>query len=83
MALKLFKGENCDTEAANNEIKLLKLIRDKRPENPYRTKIVQLIDNFEITGIHGTHVCMVMEVVGSDVLKLMLKGSCIFLIKVT
>lgn len=63
------------TETALDEIKLLKCVQKTDPQDPNRDKIVQLLDNFTITGIHGTHICMVLEVEGSNTYKLLLKSN--------
>lgn len=109
VALKIQKSAKHYTEAALDEIKLLRQIRDgivapfrrastsscNTPHsdalhnddmenasyskqqttqtvstNPGRSFIVQLMDSFEISGIHGRHVCMCFEVLGSTLLDL-------------
>jgi serine/threonine protein kinase len=62
VALKIVKSADQYTEAAIDEIKLLNAVRTAEPENSYRDRIVQLLDNFTVIGINGTHVCMVFEV---------------------
>ena len=47
-------------------------MRCSDPIDEHRAKVVQLIDDFLITGIHGTHVCMVFEVLGVNLLKLII-----------
>ena len=42
------------------------------PNDEHRDKVVNLIDDFLITGPHGTHVCMVFEVLGANLLKLII-----------
>uniref|UniRef100_A0A672YP57 non-specific serine/threonine protein kinase n=1 Tax=Sphaeramia orbicularis TaxID=375764 RepID=A0A672YP57_9TELE len=42
-------------------IKLLRCVRDSDPSDPHRETIVQLIDDFKISGVNGVHVCMVLE----------------------
>jgi serine/threonine-protein kinase SRPK1 len=70
LALKVVKSDETYTESANDEIKILKAIRDADPDDPHRDKIVQLLDVFKVSGIHGTHMVMVLEVVGANLLKL-------------
>jgi len=74
VALKVQKSDDTYTESANDEIKLLKAISNADVHDPNRNKIVQLLDDFKIGGIHGTHSCMVMEVVGCNLLRL-ISGS--------
>lgn len=40
-----------------------------------RDKTVQLLDDFKITGINGTHVCMVFEVLGHNLLKFIIRSN--------
>lgn len=75
VALKIMKSAPQYTETALDEIKLLKCVQKTDPQDPNRDKIVQLLDNFTITGIHGTHICMVLEVEGSNTYKLLLKSN--------
>jgi serine/threonine protein kinase len=43
--------------------------------DPFREKTVQLLDDFKIAGVHGTHVCMVFEVLGRNLLKLIIRSN--------
>lgn len=63
------------TETALDEIKLLKDVRDTDPSDPKRNKTVQLLNDFKISGINGLHVCMVFEVLGHNLLKLIIKSN--------
>lgn len=75
VALKIVKSAKHYTEAANDEIKLLLCARDSDPTDANRYKCVQLLDNFKITGPNGVHVCMVFEVLGNNLLKLIIKSN--------
>lgn len=75
VALKIVKSAQHFTETAKDEIKILKSVRDSDPRNPRRNKTVQLLNDFKITGVNGTHVCMVFEVLGHNLLKLILKSN--------
>lgn len=75
VALKIVKSAQHFTETAKDEIKILKAVRDGDPENPKRNKTVQLLNDFKITGVNGTHICMVFEVLGHNLLKLILKSN--------
>lgn len=75
VALKIVKSAHHFTETAKDEIKILKAVRDSDPENPRRNKTVQLLNDFKISGVNGTHVCMVFEVLGHNLLKLILKSN--------
>lgn len=75
MALKVVKSASHFTETALDEIKLLKDVRDTDPNDPKRNKTVQLLNDFKISGINGLHVCMVFEVLGHNLLKLIIKSN--------
>lgn len=75
VALKVVKSATHFTETALDEIKILKAVRDSDPTDPKRNKTVQLLNDFKITGVNGTHVCMVFEVLGHHLLKLILKSN--------
>ncbi|KAL2103444.1 hypothetical protein ACEWY4_000312 [Coilia grayii] len=75
VALKVVKSAQHYTETALDEIKLLKCVRDTDPTDTKRETIVQLIDDFKISGINGVHVCMVLEVLGHQLLKYIIKSN--------
>lgn len=75
VALKIVKSAPHFTETAKDEIKILKAVRDGDPANPKRNKTVQLLNDFKISGVNGTHICMVFEVLGHNLLKLILKSN--------
>lgn len=74
-ALKIVKSAPNFTETAKDEIKILKAVRDTDPADPKRNKTVQLLNDFKISGVNGTHVCMVFEVLGHNLLKLIIKSQ--------
>uniref|UniRef100_A0A665TZF9 non-specific serine/threonine protein kinase n=1 Tax=Echeneis naucrates TaxID=173247 RepID=A0A665TZF9_ECHNA len=75
VALKVVKSAPHYTETALDEIKLLRCVRDSDPSDPYRETIVQLIDDFKISGVNGVHVCMVLEVLGHQLLKWIIRSN--------
>ncbi|XP_039298031.1 SRSF protein kinase 1 [Nilaparvata lugens] len=75
VALKVVKSANHYTETALDEIKLLKCVRDSDVNDPFREKVVRLLNDFKITGQNGTHVCMVFEVLGHNLLKLIIRSN--------
>ncbi|XP_053995142.1 SRSF protein kinase 3-like isoform X2 [Hylaeus anthracinus] len=75
VALKVVKSATHFTETALDEIKLLKDVRDTDPTDPKRNKTVQLLNDFKISGVNGLHVCMVFEVLGDNLLKLIIKSN--------
>uniref|UniRef100_A0A8C6NVG1 non-specific serine/threonine protein kinase n=1 Tax=Nothobranchius furzeri TaxID=105023 RepID=A0A8C6NVG1_NOTFU len=75
VALKVVKSAQTFTETALDEIKLLKCVRDSDPKDPKRENVVQLIDDFRISGVTGEHVCMVLEVLGQQLLRWIIKSN--------
>ncbi|RZF38076.1 hypothetical protein LSTR_LSTR006475 [Laodelphax striatellus] len=75
VALKVVKSANHYTETALDEIKLLKCVRESDVNDPFRDKVVRLLNDFKITGQNGTHVCMVFEVLGHNLLKLIIRSN--------
>ncbi|XP_069738825.1 SRSF protein kinase 3 [Phaenicophaeus curvirostris] len=75
VALKVVKSAPQYTETALDEIKLLKCVRDSDPSDPKRENIVQLIDDFRVSGVNGVHVCMVLEVLGPQLLRWIIKSN--------
>nr|CAD7442187.1 unnamed protein product [Timema bartmani] len=50
-------------------------VRESDVSDPKRDKTVQLLDDFKISGVNGTHVCMVFEVLGHNLLKLIVRSN--------
>ncbi|XP_063049462.1 SRSF protein kinase 1b [Engraulis encrasicolus] len=75
VAMKVVKSAEHYTETALDEIKLLRAVRDSDVSDPSREKVVQLLDDFKISGVNGTHVCMVFEVLGHHLLKWIIKSN--------
>ncbi|XP_077583483.1 SRSF protein kinase 1b isoform X1 [Stigmatopora nigra] len=75
VAMKVVKSAEHYTETALDEIKLLKSVRNSDPDDPNRERVVQLLDDFKISGVNGTHVCMVFEVLGYHLLKWIMKSN--------
>ena len=73
LALKVQKSASHYTEAAWDEIKLLRAAQEAGDarmeggtfEDPH---VVELVDYFQHDGPHGTHVCMVFEPLGENLL---------------
>lgn len=70
VALKVVRSAAHYTETAVDEIKLLNKIVQAKPDHPGRKHVVSLLDSFEHKGPNGTHVCMVFEVLGENLLGL-------------
>ncbi|XP_059188949.1 SRSF protein kinase 1a isoform X1 [Centropristis striata] len=75
VAMKVVKSAEHYTETAVDEIKLLRSVRNSDPADPNREMVVQMVDDFKISGINGTHVCMVFEVLGHHLLKWIIKSN--------
>lgn len=68
VALKVQKSAQHYTEAAQDEITILKQIAEGDPGDC--RGVVKLLDHFKHTGPNGTHVCMVFEYLGDNLLTL-------------
>ncbi|XP_061592243.1 SRSF protein kinase 1a isoform X4 [Cololabis saira] len=75
VAMKVVKSAEHYTETAVDEIKLLRSVRNSDPDDPKREMVVQMLDDFKISGVNGTHVCMVFEVLGHHLLKWIIKSN--------
>ncbi|XP_039229223.1 SRSF protein kinase 1 [Drosophila yakuba] len=75
VAIKIVKSAPHFAETARDEIQILRTVRETDPSNPRRHKTVQMLDDFKITGVNGTHICMVFEVLGDNLLKLIRKSN--------
>eukprot|EP01062_Namystynia_karyoxenos_P020062 TRINITY_DN1758_c1_g1_i1.p1 TRINITY_DN1758_c1_g1~~TRINITY_DN1758_c1_g1_i1.p1 ORF type:complete len:1374 (+),score=363.11 TRINITY_DN1758_c1_g1_i1:123-4124(+) len=74
-ALKISKSAEQFRRAANYEADILSRLNEHaqaagEPLRSYSRRVVRLTDCFEITGPHGTHHCMSLEVMGPNLLKL-------------
>ena len=76
VALKVVKSAKHYTETAEAEIKLLRCVRQGGESHQHRDRIVQLLEDFRITGVNGEHVCMVFEVLGHNLLKFIIDNFC-------
>eukprot|EP00727_Mastigamoeba_balamuthi_P013072 m51a1_g8388 putative srsf protein kinase 1 (645) ;mRNA; f:205355-207890 len=68
VALKIVKSAPHYTEAAEDEIEILRTITKGDARN--ESCCAHLLDSFHHTGPNGTHVCMVFELLGSNLLDL-------------
>ncbi|KAK0414934.1 hypothetical protein QR680_011683 [Steinernema hermaphroditum] len=73
VAMKIVKS--ADSKAALYEMKLLRSVCAETVNGRYRDRVVQMYDEFQIEGPNGTHVCMVLEVLGRDLRKLMIENN--------
>lgn len=70
VALKVVKSAPRYTETALDEIKLLQRIISSDPSHPGRRHVIGFLDHFRHKGPNGSHVCMVFEVLGENLLGL-------------
>ncbi|XP_010520395.1 PREDICTED: serine/threonine-protein kinase SRPK-like isoform X2 [Tarenaya hassleriana] len=68
IALKVQKSAQDYTDAAMDEIKILKQIAEGDPDD--KKCVVKLLDHFKHSGPNGQHVCMVFEYLGNNLLSL-------------
>ncbi|KAI4334303.1 hypothetical protein L6164_019013 [Bauhinia variegata] len=68
VALKIQKSAQHYTEAAMDEIKILKQIAEGDADD--KKCVVKLLDHFKHSGPNGQHVCMVFEFLGDNLLTL-------------
>ncbi|KAL5580188.1 hypothetical protein UlMin_012630 [Ulmus minor] len=68
VALKIQKSARHYTEAAMDEIKILKQIAEGDTDD--KKCVVKLLDHFKHSGPNGQHVCMVFEYLGDNLLTL-------------
>lgn len=66
--MKIQKSARHYTEAAMDEIKILKQIAEGDPDD--KKFVVKLLDHFKHSGPNGQHVCMVFEYLGDNLLTL-------------
>ncbi|ABO98079.1 predicted protein [Ostreococcus lucimarinus CCE9901] len=70
-ALKIQKSSGSYTEAARDEIEILKQVKEgDTGDGDEATNVVCLYDSFTHEGPNGTHVCMVFDVLGDNLLTL-------------
>lgn len=70
VALKVVKSDGHYTETALDEIQLLQRVTTSSQRHPGHTHVVGLVDDFRHDGPNGSHVCMVFEVLGENLLGL-------------
>lgn len=68
VALKIQKSAVDYSEAAKDEIKLLNAVKKSDPDA--QAQVISLLDHFEHFGPNGRHVCLVFDVLGVSLLKL-------------
>ncbi|XP_014259481.1 SRSF protein kinase 1-like isoform X3 [Cimex lectularius] len=72
VALKIVKSAPQYSDTAMDEIRLLTAVHTTDPDDVSRKTIVEMYDNFIISGEYGDHICMVFEVLGDNLLKIII-----------
>ena len=70
VAMKVVRSAQGYRETAVDEIKLLTKINITDEEHPGHQYLIKLIDYFDHKGCNGTHICIVFEVLGENLLGL-------------
>lgn len=70
VAMKIVRSAKHYTDTAVDEIKLLDKVTTGDSHHPGHEHVIQLLDTFTHEGPNGTHVCMVFEVLGENLLGL-------------
>lgn len=74
VALKIVKLESKYTEAALEEIKIVKMLQEDARGCPVgNIPVVRLLDHFAIEGPNGTHIAMAFELMGENLLHLIFR----------
>lgn len=68
--MKVVKSDGHYTETALDEIQLLQRVTTSAESHPGRSHVVGLVEDFRHEGPNGSHVCMVFEVLGENLLGL-------------
>ncbi|KAJ8600529.1 hypothetical protein CTAYLR_010709 [Chrysophaeum taylorii] len=68
IALKIQKSAPEYTNAALNEIDVLRTIQQQARSQNRESDVVVLVEHFYVSGPHGNHVCMVFELLGRTLL---------------
>ncbi|XP_061114545.1 SRSF protein kinase 3 isoform X2 [Conger conger] len=66
VAVKVLKSGAGFTQAAQDELALLRCVCGPNRKHPHSQNIVQLLDEFKLAGENGIHVCLVLEPLGPD-----------------
>lgn len=75
VALKVVKSAKHYTETAVDEIRLLDVINSTDKTDQNASRIVRLLDHFDIIGVNGTHKCLVFEALGCSLYKLIVRSQ--------
>ncbi|XP_062419072.1 SRSF protein kinase 3 isoform X2 [Pungitius pungitius] len=66
VAVKVLKSGADFTQSGQDELALLRCASVPTSRHPSSRRIVQLLDEFKLSGVNGVHMCLVLELMGSD-----------------
>lgn len=66
VALKILTADSYGGEKDIYELSILRHIKPANADHPGFQHVICLLDDFQHTGPHGVHVCLVFEVMGED-----------------
>ena len=69
VAVKVNKSHRDVTEMAEDEIKLLKCIGKASTSHPGSKHVLRLVEQFEVEGPNGRHVCLSLQLLGYSLLR--------------
>jgi serine/threonine-protein kinase SRPK3 len=67
VAVKVLTAYSSQDHARLNELGILQRISKADPTHPGYSHVVQILDNFRLNGPHGEHLCLVFEVLGTNI----------------
>lgn len=73
VAIKIVRSSANYSEAAMDEITLLEKVNSGTESHEGKKHVVQLLDHFFHEGPNGKHVCMIFEVLGENMLNLLIR----------
>ncbi|CAD5215946.1 unnamed protein product [Bursaphelenchus okinawaensis] len=74
VALKIVKSAENYAVSAADEITILRECMEKGPHHG-KSRVIEFLDSFKISGVNGEHTCMVFEVLGCTLLKLIIRTN--------
>ena len=69
VAVKVLQSNVEVREMARDEVKLLQRVKEVGAEHPGSEAVVRLLHNFLVVGPNGAHPCLVLELLGPDLLQ--------------
>ncbi|KRZ27557.1 SRSF protein kinase 1 [Trichinella pseudospiralis] len=58
-----------------NHCSIVEKVRNSDPDDSKRDRVINMLDHFTILGDHGIHVCMVFEVLGHNLLRMIIQTN--------